>query len=178
MKRKKLLKLLHGYSPHAEEEREYKARMLRFVEENPDCFERSLEEGHITGSSWLLNKSGSKALLLLHAKLDLWVQPGGHCDGNPDVLETSLKEAREESGIFSIAPLSDEVFDIDIHLFPAKGSQKEHFHYDVRFLLQVTSDEELVPNSESKEMRWIGRDEELPTGALSVTRMFHKWKNF
>ena len=177
MQREKLLKLLRSYHPKANEELEYKERIIRFVERNPNCFDRNLEEGHITGSAWLLNKDGSKALLLLHAKLDLWVQPGGHCDGNPDVLQTSLKEAREESGIHSIEPLSEEIYDLDIHLFPAKNGQKEHFHYDVRFLLRVTTDETGVVSSESKALRWIGRNEELPTGALSVTRMFAKWKN-
>lgn len=176
MHREKLLKLLLCYSPQNKVEHSYKERTLVFIERNPCCFEQSLEEGHITGSAWLLNKDSSKALLLLHSKLNLWVQPGGHCDGNPDVLQTSLKEAREESGISSIVPISEEIFDIDIHLFPALKGQKEHFHYDIRFLLKVASDEQAKINHESKEMLWIGCDEPLPSKALSVVRMFEKWK--
>ncbi len=46
-----------------------------------------------------LNNLGDKVLLLHHAKLDKWLQPGGHCDGDPDVLRVALKEAEEESGL-------------------------------------------------------------------------------
>ena len=78
-----------------------------------------------------------------------------------------------------IEAVGSGVFDIGIHRIPARGDEPEHDHYDVRFLLQVTSDEELVQNRESKELRWIGQDlSELPTSNHSVVRMFDKWKNF
>ena len=120
----------------------------------------------------------SKALLMHHNKLDIWVQVGGHCDGNPNVLEVAIKEAQEESGINGIEPVSEEIFDIDIHLIPGNTREKEHYHYDVRFLLQVTSDEQIVQNRESKELRWIGKKlTSLPTQNPSIIRMFNKWVN-
>lgn len=160
MHRRPLLELLHRYRPLSEE-------FFSFVRAHPRCFERELEVGHVTGSAWLLNKAGDAALLLHHAKLDIWVQPGGHCDGDPDVLQVALREAREESGIQGIEPVSTEIFDLDIHSVPG------HLHYDVRFLLQVTSDEVLVPNRESKALRWVRDD--LPTQEWSVLRMREKW---
>ncbi len=179
MKRSKLIQLLQAYSPASEEELARRAEMLRFIESHEDCFERSLEVGHITASSWLLSKDGTTALLMHHAKLNLWCQLGGHCDGNPDVLDVALKEAREESGITQIHPASDEIFDIDIHLIPENSREKSHYHYDVRFLLQVASDEKIIRNPESKELRWVGKNKgELPTQELSVVRMFDKWINF
>jgi 8-oxo-dGTP pyrophosphatase MutT (NUDIX family) len=168
--------MLRKYSPKAPEEIEFKKDILRFIEKYEDCFERSLEIGHITASAWILNKDKSKALLMHHAKLDKWFQLGGHCDGNPDVLAVALKEAQEESGIQKILPISREIFDIDIHLIPANSREKEHYHYDIRFLLQVTSDEEIIQNRESKELRWINKNsKELPTDNPSVVRMFNKW---
>ncbi|HXW85792.1 MAG TPA: NUDIX domain-containing protein [Candidatus Bathyarchaeia archaeon] len=111
-----------------------------------------------------------------HTKLDQWFQLGGHCDGNPDVLAVALKEAQEESGINHIVPVNTHIFDIDIHLIPANKKEKEHYHYDVRFLLQVASDEKIVQNSESKELRWITKNRaEFPTQNRSVVRMFDKW---
>lgn len=177
MNRRSVLKKLHNYHPSNVDEQEFKQRMIAFIEEHPDCFERSLAIGHVTASAWLLNKKGDKALLMHHAKLDRWFQLGGHCDGNPDVLAVAIKEAQEESGINDIAPVSEEIFDIDIHLIPAHKKEAAHDHYDIRFLLQVMSDEDFVQNSESKELRWIGkRPEDLPTTSESVARMARKWR--
>ena len=154
MKRNDLLQLLNVYHPSAQEIN-FKQEMIVFINKNPNCFERSLEIGHITASAWLINKQGTHALLMHHAKLNRWVQLGGHCDGNPDVLAVAIKEAQEESGIMDIVPMSTQIFDIDIHLIPENPKEKEHYHYDVRFLLKVVSDEQVVQNSESNELRWI-----------------------
>lgn len=176
MKRNILLQKLHAYCPTAPEEITSKQTMINFINEQPDCFERSLAIGHITASAWLLNRDKSKVLLMHHAKLDMWVQLGGHCDGEHDVLQVALKEAQEESGIVQIVPVHDKIFDIDIHLIPANAREKEHYHYDVRFLLQVISDEDVIQNQESKALQWFGKDpQELPTKSISVVRMFKKW---
>lgn len=175
MDRLNLIKTLQTYSPTTAEI-EFKEQMLSFIEQHENCFERSLEIGHITASSWLLSKNHSKALLIHHAKLNKWFQLGGHCDGNPDVLAVAIKEAQEESGIQNIAPLSTDIFDIDIHLIPANSREKEHFHYDVRFLLHVISDEQIIQNHEAKALRWINKNNnELPTDNPSVVRLFNKW---
>jgi 8-oxo-dGTP pyrophosphatase MutT (NUDIX family) len=176
MHRIELLTILRNYVPHDHEEQEAKHRMLQFIQENPRCFERSLEHGHITASAWLLNKDSSQALLMHHAKLNTWVQLGGHCDGDSDVLHVALKEAQEESGIDAIVPVRSGIFDIDIHRIPANSREKEHDHYDVRFLLQVQNNQSFVQNSESKELRWIDKNEaSLPTESRSIVRMFYKW---
>ena len=176
MKRNKLVKLLENYFPSSKEEKIYKIRMLDFIKNNKNCFERSLDEGHFTASAWLLNKNETHALIMHHTKLDIWVQLGGHCDGDSNVLDVSIKEASEESGLSSITPIQEKIFDIDIHLIPENKNQKSHYHYDVRFLLKSENDEEIKQNRESKELRWIDKKQKnLPTKALSVTRMFNKW---
>lgn len=179
MKRKKLLNLLHNYHPQDPHEIEAKKQIINFVKENPDCFERRLESGHVTASCWLLNYDRTKALLMHHKKLNKWVQLGGHCDGNSDVLEVAMKEAQEESGIVEIAPISREIFDIDIHISPKTAKEKEHFHYDIRFLLGVTQPVDFVKNEESNELRWVTKNiQELPTQQEAVVRMFKKWVTF
>lgn len=178
VKRQNLLVLLQEYSPTKPEEVQFKNDMIVFVNTYENCFERSLEIGHITASAWLLNKDKSHALLMHHSKLNKWFQLGGHCDGIADVLAVALKEAQEESGIENIVPVSKKIFDIDIHLIPANPREKEHYHYDVRFLLTVVGDEQVVQNSESKELRWIAQNRsQLPTDSPSVVRMFEKWVN-
>ena len=167
---------LEHYNPLSSHEQQIKVRMLAFLASYPDCFERTLEIGHFTASAWLLNNDETHALLMHHNKLDMWLQLGGHCDGNKDVLAVAIKEAQEESGIEDIVPLSSEIFDIDIHLVPAYKHEPAHYHYDVRFLLKVDSVQSFKRNNEAKELRWIpAQFHELPTQERSVTRMFDKW---
>lgn len=176
MNRNYLISLLENYHPTDTHEISSKKRILAFIKAHNDCFERSLALGHITASAWLLNKDQSKALLMHHTKLNMWVQLGGHCDGNPNVLEVAIKEAQEESGINNIIPVSHNIFDIDVHRIPATSKEEAHDHYDLRFLLKVTSDENVVQNHESKELRWISKNRaELPAQEQSVVRMFEKW---
>ena len=176
MKRDLLLGLLYAYFPSDADEQAFKETTINFVNEHEDCFERSLSIGHITASVWLVSKDGSHALLMHHTKLDKWFQLGGHCDGDSDTCAVAIKEAQEESGIQAIEPISHEIFDIDIHLIPENSKEKAHYHYDIRFLLQVVSDEQVIQNNESKELRWISKDRnQLPTDSPSVIRMFEKW---
>ena len=151
--------------------------MFEFINSNPDCFERSLEIGHVTASSWLINQSGSHALLMHHRKIGKWLQLGGHCDGDPDVLRVAIKEAKEESGFEDIQCVRSDIFDIDIHLIPENHNEKTHYHYDIRFLLQCKKEEKLVQNRESKGFMWIGKKNDLPTDNRSIIRMFNKWIN-
>jgi len=176
MKRLQLCNLLHAYMHTTPEEHQFKSDTLAFIAANPDCFERSLAIGHITASCWLVNKNNDRALLTHHATLNRWFQLGGHCDGDSDVLAVAIKEAQEESGITHIVPVSTEIYDIDVHKIPENNREKEHYHYDIRFLLKVTSDETVLVNHESKELRWISKDRALlPTSSQSVVRMFDKW---
>jgi 8-oxo-dGTP pyrophosphatase MutT (NUDIX family) len=174
--RKPLIELLNAYNPVAPEEQRCKKQMLEFIQAHENCFERTLSVGHMTASVWLLSNDKTKALLMHHTKLDKWLQLGGHCDGDPDVLAVAIKEAQEESGIQAISPVSKSIFDIDIHWFPAMNENPAHYHYDVRFLLYVTSQEPITQNHEAKELRWIGKNRnELPTKNRTIVRMFDKW---
>ena len=66
MKRLHLKKLLQNYQPTDLQEQMFKEKTVLFIDQNIDCFERTLKIGHITASAWLQNKDGSKALLLHH----------------------------------------------------------------------------------------------------------------
>ena len=166
--------LLLSYNPTFDEEKKYKDQMIAFFDEHPDCFLRSCLKGHFTASCWLLSKDRVHALLLHHKKLDRWLQLGGHCDGDPDVLNVALKEAFEESGIEGLIPISQEIFDIDIHTIPERPNEPEHLHLDVRFLLGVETDEDFVQNHESLALKWLHiDDDDYPE---SISRMVKKWR--
>lgn len=173
--REALLGKLTQYKPSDEHEALMVERLLLFVEEHANCFERSLAEGHVTGSAWIVDYRRTFTLLTHHRKLNKWLQLGGHADGDPDILRVALREAREESGLDAIQPVTDEIFDIDIHEIPARGDVVAHLHYDVRFLLEADREIPLAISPESKALAWIelGRVAEL-NPEESVARMVAK----
>ncbi len=175
MHRHPLLSLLKSHRPVNKAESQMLHETIAFVEKHADCFERSLQDGHITGSAWILNPERTHVLLIHHVKLDKWLQPGGHCDGDPDTLQVSMKEALEETFLVT-RPLSDAIFDVDNHTIPQRREIPAHIHYDIRFLLEADkAGEEMEGNEEVHTMRWIPLDKvhEYNPGD-SILRMVQK----
>ncbi|MEE8169734.1 MAG: NUDIX domain-containing protein [Phycisphaerae bacterium] len=176
MHRDALLDRLRTFSPVESADGAARQRIVEFVRSNPDCFERSNSAGHITGSAWLIDPTGTRVLLTLHRKLGRWLQLGGHADGDCDAAAAALREAREESGIDAITLLDDAIFDLDVHEIPACDGVAAHLHYDIRFLMQVTGDPAFRTGPESRRLAWCTSDElsRLDPDA-SVGRMHRKW---
>jgi 8-oxo-dGTP pyrophosphatase MutT (NUDIX family) len=150
--------------------------MLLFIKNNNAlCLQRSLSVGHVTTSAWITDYSRAYVLLMHHQKLDKWLQLGGHADGESDLQKSALKEAMEESGLTHIRLLAESIFDVDIHLIPARKQEPAHYHYDVRFLMEADKDHLLVKNHESKALAWVHIDEVLPRNPEeSIARMVRK----
>lgn len=133
--------------------------IIRFVEEHEDAFLRSCLTGHLTGSAWILSPDRTRTLLTHHRKLDKWLQLGGHADGQTDLREVALREAREESGLTRVRLLDDAVFDVDRHLIPERKGVPEHWHLDLRFLVEADPAESLVVSDESHDLAWVSLEE-------------------
>ena len=149
--------LLAKFDVYAERYPQERPEIQRFREllvEEPRCFERDCWRGHITGSAWLVNGAGTHTLLTHHRKLKMWLQLGGHSDGDPDTAAVALREAREESGL-TVRLLSDDLFDVDVHPIPARKEDPEHHHYDVRFVMQVVGSEDFAISDESIDLAWV-----------------------
>ena len=134
------------------------AEIIRFVEAHPDCLLRTCAPGHLTGSAWIVDAPRRRVLLTHHRKLDKWLQPGGHADGDPDLLAVTLREGREEPGLTRLHAVSSEVFDVDRHRIPPRGDTAEHWHLDLRFLVEAAPEEELIISDESHDLAWVDLD--------------------
>lgn len=176
MNRKNLLSSLSRYQSQWPEEGVTVRRFIDFVEQHNACFERSHQTGHVTGSAWVVNHAGTHVLLTHHRKLNKWLQLGGHADGQSNILEVALREAEEESGLDQLTPVSEEIFDIDVHLIPARKSDPAHDHFDVRFAFQACGSEEYAVSDESHDLAWV-KIERLKdyTTEASMIRMAKKW---
>jgi 8-oxo-dGTP pyrophosphatase MutT (NUDIX family) len=158
-------------------ERRAREAMLALLDEGSDCFTRSTFPAHFTGSALVVSADGSRALLHHHRKLDRWLQFGGHCDGDANVLRVACREAREESGIENLIVASAWPFDLDLHEIPANTDEPSHWHYDVRYVLIAPADAVCALSAESTELRWFTADEmeQLPLDA-GMRRMVTKWR--
>jgi len=165
---------LNTYLPNNDIEIKNKSEMLKFLQ-NDNCFNRSNLTEHFTASAWIINEDNTKALTTIHKKLNMQLQLGGHCDGDNNVLRVAITESIEESGITKIS-YSVEIFDLDIHIIPEYNGIPEHKHYDVRYLIKVPNDSNLIINDEeSSDLIWITMDDKLNYSTIGFERMFNKW---
>lgn len=155
MSRAALIAELGEYHPADAREREMAATVREFVKAHTDCFERSLLVGHITASAWVIDETHTHVLLTHHRKLGRWLQLGGHADGDTDVRRVALREAREESGLVELSFAAAGIYDVDVHVIPARPAEPEHKHYDVRFALVGDREQPTVVSDESHELAWV-----------------------
>jgi 8-oxo-dGTP pyrophosphatase MutT (NUDIX family) len=140
-----------GDATHEENRR----RILTFIDEHPDALHRSCLEGHLTGSAAVVDPSNRQVLFLFHAKVQRWLQPGGHADGDSNLARVALREAEEETGITGLRVATPAV-DLDVHTFhDRRGHDPDHLHLDVRHLVLAPPGATAVTNHESEGARWV-----------------------
>lgn len=149
------------------------------AEAGPDsvhAFERARLAGHFTGSAWVVDATGTRTLLTHHRKLDRWLQPGGHADGERDLRAVALKEAEEETGLRGLL-VEGDLFDLDRHWIPERGDVPSHWHYDARYVVRATEDDAFIVSDESHALAWRPIDEIARDPSLdeSLRRMACKW---
>lgn len=169
--RSTLIKQLQDYHPYDNLESSFIAKFLELLQKE-NCYTRQNLEAHITASAWITDPERNSVLLLHHAKLNRWLQPGGHSDGNENLEEVVHKEVSEETGISDCKFIQSTLFDIDIHTIPVYKNIPEHDHYDVRFLMEAPAGSKILKNSESNEVKWV-RLENIPS-EISMLRMKSK----
>lgn len=133
----------------------HRQQILEFIDQHPDALHRSCEVGHLTGSAAVVDPSTRHVLLLFHAKVRRWLQPGGHADGDADLAHVALREAEEETSIDGLSVVRPAI-DLDVHRFEhAAGLEPDHLHLDVRHLVVAPPGSEPTGNHESEEMAWV-----------------------
>lgn len=139
-------------------------------------FLRERLQGHFTASAWLVSVDGRRLLMTHHRKLGLWLQPGGHADGEHDLVAAALKEAQEESGLRGLR-IEPAIFDLDRHWIPQYKDVPGHWHYDQRFVVHAGDSEAFVVSVESHALAWreIAALAEDGKTECSVRRMARKW---
>ena len=157
MDRNLLLHQLALHRPFDSYEAGFLKRTEQFVKSTPQCFLRSNLSGHVTGSAWIVSPDRTSAILLHHQKLNRWFQPGGHADGESDILKVAMNEALEETGLSAhqLKIVNHSIFDIDVHRIPARANEPAHDHFDIRYLFEASPSDPLPGNPESHAVEWF-----------------------
>jgi 8-oxo-dGTP pyrophosphatase MutT (NUDIX family) len=173
--RNDLIAELNNYNA-SEEEGKFVSEFLDLLKSDRCFYRVHFEPGHITGSAILFNSNKTNILMNHHKSLNKWMNFGGHCDGEEDVLAVAIRETMEESGITALKPLTANIVDIDIHTIPAndKKGEPEHKHFDIRYVMQMTSEQDFQISDESLDLKWMTIDEALSVCDDSLKRFIKK----
>ena len=98
--------------------------------------------------------------MIYHNIYQTWAWTGGHADGDSDLLHVAIKEAKEETGLKTVYPITNEILGLDVlnvngHI---KNNQyvSSHLHLSVAYLLEANEDDELIVNEEETSgVKWI-----------------------
>ncbi|MCQ2501586.1 MAG: NUDIX hydrolase [Lachnospiraceae bacterium] len=181
MERSDLVKAIETYIPYNEQEERDQVLILNWLRQHENAYSRENEIAHMTASAWVVNKDRSKVLMVYHKIYNSWSWLGGHADGEKDLLAVALREVREEAGISSVRPVSEDLLSLEI--LTVDGHQKKgryvpcHLHMNVTYLLEADELEETsVKEDENSGVGWFTPEEALQasTEPWFVERIYSK----
>lgn len=176
-----LLKQLKEFEPFNEQESRDRDYIVEFINKNEDAFLRTNKVAHMTGSAWVVNHDRTKVLMVYHNIFDSWSWLGGHADGETNLLETAVREVREEAGISNVSVVSPKIFSVEV--LTVDGHEKRgkyvssHLHLNVTYLLEADSCENVhIKADENSGVAWFTPQQALEksTEPWFVKRVYTK----
>ena len=152
------------YKPCDELEARDREVMLWALDTQPSPLTRDNPLAHFTASAWIVNPDFTKALMVHHNIYNTWAWTGGHNDGEACPLAMALREAREETGLAQIEPVSEDLYSLEI--LPVQSHVKRgafvsaHLHMNVTFLLRADEGQRLREKAdENSGVKWFPLEE-------------------
>ena len=151
---------IEKHIPYNEQEIKDKEMILKYIDMFDDVLTRNNEMIHFTCSGFVLNNTRDKVLMIYHNLYNSWSWPGGHADGESNLLGVAIKEVQEETGVKNVIPLVEDIFVIDVltvfgHVKKGKYISS-HMHISVAFLLEVNENEVLkIKEDENSKVDWL-----------------------
>jgi 8-oxo-dGTP pyrophosphatase MutT (NUDIX family) len=131
------------------------------AEQGPAALGKPHTPAHFTASAVVIDPAGERTCLVLHSKLGLWVQPGGHFEpSDASVSDATAREVREETGL--TGTLLSGPLRLARHAAPC-GVPGADWHLDIQHVLVVEATPPTISN-ESRDVAWFDVDD-LPGDA-------------
>ena len=157
---------IEKFTPYNEQEEVERKIMLNYINDFDDVLTRQNEYGHFTSSAFVLNKERTKVLMIYHKIYNSWAWVGGHSDGDSNLLYVAMKEAKEETGIKNVIPISKDIYSLE--LINVNGHEKKgkyvgsHIHLNVTYILEADENEEIhIKEDENSGVKWVPINEVL-----------------
>ena len=139
-------------APRDEAEDRFEAWAWRSMldEDGAALLTRHAHPAHFTASGIVLNPDADHVCLVLHGKVNLWLQPGGHFEiGDESVGSAALREVAEETGLSGRTGPSPLL--LSRHRAPCHADVD--WHLDLQYLI-VAEHVDPVVSSESHDVAW------------------------
>ena len=155
---KKLINQIKNFTPFNEQEEVDKSISLELINTFEDVLTRKNNFGHFSSSAIVLNKQRTKMLLLHHNIFGGWIYPGGHADGEADLISVAQREVEEETCVKANL-ITNNIYGLQI--LPVKGHVKRgkyincHAHYDVLYLFEAEESKVKIKEDENSKVEWI-----------------------
>lgn len=156
-----LLEMLDAHVPEDADEARSLDEIRRLITQLAHPLSRNQSLAHFTASALVVDVEAAHVALLHHAKLQKWLQPGGHIESSDAGLlhRAALREAKEETGcdvrLYHSPP---RLLDVDVHLIPARADEPAHHHLDLRFLVVAENPKNLMLTAEATAVQWLSFD--------------------
>lgn len=156
----KIHDMIEQYVPYNEQEAVDQKLILQCMEQSENVFTRDNALAHFTASSWIVNRGRTKVLMVYHNIMDSWAWTGGHADGQEDLLLVALREAKEETGLVHIQPVSEAIYSMEV--LPVSPHVKRdqfvnaHVHLNVSYLMEADDHDYIcVKADENSAVKWV-----------------------
>ncbi len=170
-----LKETIEGFAPQCEQEVQDRRMMLTYLSLFPDdILTRANEIAHFSASAWVVNPARDRVLMLYHNIYKSWSWPGGHADGEENLLGVALREVQEETGIKRLRPVTEQLYSLEILTVCAHIKRGKyvvpHLHLNLTYLLEADDSQDIRSKpDENSAVRWFGLDEAV--GASSEPEM-------
>ena len=155
---------IERYAPQSAHEAQDRLMMLRAIDTLQHPLTRENPFAHFTASSWIVNPARTRVLMAWHNIYRTWAWTGGHADGETDLLSVALREAREETGISDIAPVTPEIYSLEVlpvnpHIRRGRFVSA-HLHLNVTYLLEADDAQPIrAKPDENSAVAWLPLNE-------------------
>lgn len=173
---------IQEYTPYNAQEEKDQEMILRYMDTFDNLLTRENEFAHFTASAWLVNKERTKVLMAFHNIYNSWSWVGGHADGEVDLLYVAIKEAKEETGLVIVEPVSNDIYSIEILGVPAHEKRGKHIathvHLNVTYLLEADENELThIKPDENSDIKWMGLEEAVVTSTEPEMKVVYRKLN-